>query len=992
VRTLRSALSREDWQQLNSLLAQALQLEGAARTNWLQRLEPAHVHLRTVLSELLAEADAGTIDDGRAPTAVAQLASEALAAMRRERAGDRVGPWRLVESLGAGGMGDVWKAERADGVMERTAALKLPRAEWIDRGLVERMARERTILARLQHPNIAVLYDAGLTVEGRPYLALEYVAGVAIDAFARDRHLDVRQRVRLMVPVVRAVAYAHSRLVIHRDIKPGNVLVTEDGQPKLLDFGISKLMQGDTGAADETALTRLAGRALTVAYAAPEQLLGQPVTAATDIYSLGVMLFELVAGLRPYRTTTAHALEQEVVRGDLRRPSDVATDKVNRTALRGDLDAIILAALKLVPEERYDSASALADDLERYLAGEPVRAQPDSRAYRLRKFIVRNWVPVSAASAAGAALLIGSATALWQADLAREQADAAAALNTFVLSLIRQADPHASRETKASDVAMLASIEERINGEFKGRPQQLLTLRVTLGDAYRNRGHAVAAQRVYQHAADQASVSLPPTNLQLLAAKVRAADYQLIVSKESARQLDAAIELLRAAGPKGAELLVDALLIRHELGEYFGVPDYVLPPRRYDTVNEALLTATQHFGVGSRQHLRVVVPYSRLVWTNEDRKQANQLIADTLTAAQASDSDVANSPEFRDLKVHGLGFACLSGRASEALPALWTMSGKVQAAHGEDSPELEAIFAAMDNCYLALDDLSGNWVRAAALDVASLRERAPSTALMRRAEWLLVAEVDRYAFDAAAAERFFQATEGNAAAILDVDLRERFLRIARIHHVCILTRQGRVEAAEASAALIKAELDAEFARIGRLAPSPFHQAVFWRCLSTAQRRQERTSEAIQTAQRLIDRCSVSKLPGSTRCQARGWLARAEAEVDSGQYTAALQSLAERRKQPRGSGLWPDHPLTAGRALLGLGRVDDAIKSLQLAYGSWLASSDPRGPYAAEAEYWLARAYLAAGDARGRWMIAEAQQTLAKSPLKHHRALAARPAP
>jgi eukaryotic-like serine/threonine-protein kinase len=191
VRTLRSALSREDWQQLNRLLAQALQLDGPARSDWLQRLEPAHAHLRTVLAELLVEADAGTEDTGRAPTAVAQLASEALAAMRRERAGDRVGPWRLVESLGAGGMGDVWKAERADGVMERTAALKLPRAEWVDRGLAERMARERSILARLQHPNIAVLYDAGLTAEGRPYLALEYVAGVGGDTLARDRPLHI---------------------------------------------------------------------------------------------------------------------------------------------------------------------------------------------------------------------------------------------------------------------------------------------------------------------------------------------------------------------------------------------------------------------------------------------------------------------------------------------------------------------------------------------------------------------------------------------------------------------------------------------------------------------------------------------------------------------------------------------------------------------------------------------------------------------------------
>ena len=194
-----------------------------------------------------------------------------MAAMRREQAGDRIGPWQLTRLLAEGGMGAVWVAERADGVMKRTAALKLPRAEWIDQGLSERIARERAILARLQHPHIAVLYDAGLGAEGRPYLALEHVDGVPIDVYCRTR--DSRLVLHLFVQVVRAVAYAHGQLVIHRDLKPANVLVTAEGLPKLLDFGISKLIEGDSTSVDATALTRLAGRPLTLAYAAPEQVL-----------------------------------------------------------------------------------------------------------------------------------------------------------------------------------------------------------------------------------------------------------------------------------------------------------------------------------------------------------------------------------------------------------------------------------------------------------------------------------------------------------------------------------------------------------------------------------------------------------------------------------------------------------------------------------------------------------------------------------------------
>ena len=973
-------LTAANWHRLNALLATALELEPPARTEWLAALPDEASDLRPLLEQLLA-CEQNLEGTSQTLRPVVALAAEAMAGMRREAAGDRIGPWRLERLLAEGGMGAVWEAQRADGVMQRRAALKLPRAEWVDHGLAERIARERAILARLQHPSIAVLYDAGLADSGRPYLALEFVDGVPIDAYCAGREL--KAVLRLFVQVVRAVAYAHGQLVIHRDLKPANVLVTPDGSPKLLDFGISKLLEGEAPTAEATALTRLAGRPMTLAYAAPEQVLALPITVAADVYALGVMLAELVTGTRLYRAAEPRALEAEILSGNLRLASAIAPDAARARLLKGDLDAIIGTALKRQPQERYDSAAALADDVQRYLDAKPVRARPDSRTYRLKKFVARNALAVGAAGAVVLALALGLGLALWQGFEARQQAARATALNTFVLGLIRTADPNASQQTKAADVALLNTIEQRIDTEFTGSAEELLQLRVTVGEAYKNRGEMKAAQRVFQKAVDQSAGKLPSDDLTLLTAQVWASDPDLIVSSSTAAQLERAIDILQAQRDKStvaAELLIDALLIRHELESQYGVPAYLPPERRLDTLKEANAIALATFGEGSRQQLRAVRPFAGWTISIKDRAEGAQLLDSALERARLRTDNATGSVEYLMANAEQVARQCEDEvHAADAQALLRETMDSVRAAHGPTSVLFERLVLISSPC----NDATGPNEAAEVYAIAAARERPPSTNLLRRAQQAFNWAVSGY--DWSLAERFYQAAVENSTAIPDSDLRERLTRPTRQDRVCHLTQRGDAGAAESLASPLTVEYDSEFARMGRLTPGQGH---FWLCLSDAQRQQGKYDEAAETARTMLERCrATAAVIQRVRCDKWALEALATIYLDTGRTNEARDVMELRNKIPRG-GQFDMLSFAYPRMLIADGRASEAIEPLRRTYGHWL-STRPDSPYAAEALYWFGQAYLAVDDPRGRWMVAQARQALAKSPNQAHRRLAER---
>ena len=537
---------------LDRLLDQALELPAAERLAWVDRLAPEHEALKPRLRALLSRSDQERL------RTLPPLGARADEGRWTLRSGDEVGPYRLLRELGAGGMGAVWLAERSDGILNRPVALKLPRGDWQASGLAERMARERDILATLNHPHIARLYDAGISDGGQPYLALEYVEGRAVDVYCREAKLGVAARLALLLQVAHAVLHAHERLVVHRDLKPANILVTDEGQVRLLDFGIAALIaEGQTQA---THLTQAAGCAMTPDYASPEQIMGTPLTVASDVYSLGVVMYELLTGARPYKLErhSLGALEQAILQAEPQRPSESVRDPTLRRALRGDLDTIVQKALKKRPEERYPTVHALAEDLERHRSGRAVRARADSALYRLGRLVRRHRLVVGSAAAVLLAIVGGAAVAVGQAQVARAEARRACAVKELVLSILRDADPFVGTG-KAVD--LLRQAKARVDGMHDAGPEVRVELLNALGWSLLAYQDSASAEAVVQEAVAEARRSLPPLHRQHLRARVLLAIAQRYRgrNREMRAELDELLPLLRKTAADDPQDLIRAL-------------------------------------------------------------------------------------------------------------------------------------------------------------------------------------------------------------------------------------------------------------------------------------------------------------------------------------------------------------------------------------------------------------------------------------------------
>jgi eukaryotic-like serine/threonine-protein kinase len=561
----------EQWSTLSRLLDEALDIPINGLERWLDSLPVGDAVHRGKLRELLLQHAAA--ETGEFLLTLPKVPKSAAAEDQPVAPivpGTVIGPYIVEEEIGRGGMGAVWRARRSDGVIKRPVALKLPHAGPYGQELIARFTRERDILADLSHPNIARLDDAGLTSSGQPFLALEYVPGVQLTDYCDDLRLDIQGRLQLCLQVLRAVQYAHSHLVIHRDLKPSNVIVTPEGQAMLLDFGIAKLIPLD--ALEDDKRTQMGGMALTPEFASPEQISGKPVSTASDIYSLGVLLFELLTGARPYRLkrSTRSALEEAILGAEPQRPSHAiqsisaavarGTTVTNlcRT-LRGDLDTIVLKALKKSPAERYATVDALSRDIEHYLRGEPVTARADGTWYRLRKFIGRHKLPVAAVTGAALALVAIAAVALFEAHVANAERDRALALSArneavteFVNMLVTEAGG-ANKPVTISD--MLARSESLVAAEYRGNPDHRAAILGVLGTYYHTIGEDKRGELLLRDALAAVRVSADPDLRRELTCKHAITLASLEKVKEATDALNSVINDPGSSAQQSAECL-----------------------------------------------------------------------------------------------------------------------------------------------------------------------------------------------------------------------------------------------------------------------------------------------------------------------------------------------------------------------------------------------------------------------------------------------------
>jgi serine/threonine-protein kinase len=520
------------WQKVEEVFHEAAELPADRRAAFLDRACAGDAALREEVEALLRSFDDA---EGFLETPVITQGADLLSsACEPSLAGEILGPYRVIREIGRGGMGTVYLAERADDQFHKTVAIKLIGPGMTDPGAVERFQRERQILANLEHSNITRLLDGGMTSQGQPFIVMDYVEGMPIDLYCDSNRLSTEQRLALFLEVCSAVQYAHQNLVVHRDIKHGNVLVTPEGVPKLVDFGIAKLLEADPSM---TRAAQLGSTGLmTPDYASPEQVRGEPITTATDVYSLGVLLYRLLTGRHPYRLTDSNPAELVAVicEQEPERPSRVeGYPERLRRRLAGDLDNVIMMALRKEPGRRYTSVEQFAADIRRHLDGQPVLARSSTLGYRARKFLRRHRLGVAAVALVALTLVAGIVATAMQAHIAsrerdrsRQEAEKAQRVTEFLQGMLSSADPYSGgRSHNVAEV--LDHAAARVQAELGEQPEIEAAVRTSLGMTYLNLGvyddadkqlrRALEVRRAL-HGQDHIDVATSMQNLSILLA------------------------------------------------------------------------------------------------------------------------------------------------------------------------------------------------------------------------------------------------------------------------------------------------------------------------------------------------------------------------------------------------------------------------------------------------------------------------------------------
>ena len=807
--------SRARWQQIQSLFGQLLDAGSAERETYLARACGADQELRASVESLLT-ADARREDP--LLNAIGNAAESLLQTHRDRLIGTSVGPYRIVAILGHGGMSTVYRGERDETQYQQSVAVKVLQHAAMHPRLRSRLHSERHILATLDHPSIARLIDSGDLDDGTPYLVMEHVDGEPIDAFCDSQRLGIRERLELFCKVCAAVQYAHRNLVVHRDIKPSNIFMAAQGTPKLLDFGIAKLLAPD-GLSHTLPVTRLQERILTPENAAPEQVLGRPVTTATDIYSLGVLLYQLLTGRSPYRLLSYSQLQLEraICMDDPQRPSQIVIAKVGgekdldreriaalrglsalrlRARLSGDLDAIVAMAMRKEPDRRYPSVEAMADDIGRHLEGLPVRARQGDGRYNAAKFLRRHLWSVTAAAVVFVGLALFAGVMVWESHRLKnawnetaQERDRAQQVSAFLVDVFSKADPFNAQGKEPTARELLDRGAEKISGNQSLQPEVRAQLLESIGLAYRRQSLSERAIPLFEQALTIRRQEHPRSNARIAVALANLAraltDAGHLISAEA--DLKQAVDLSESDDPGAtttADILVQfgnfALYAKSDPGLATQLFSKALGVYRGTIGNENLQVATTLNGLADAA-----------VWSN-DYPAAEQHEREALGIFQKTVS--RNHPD-NAIALATLGSILTQQRKyAESEQVLLEALQIESSVFGADNPRIAAIQADLGILY----DRQGDLPRAIAATQTALkitRDRMPANHYMVGYYLDALALIYLKAGDLATAE----ADARQALAIYAQALPEQHLYVASTRQLLgeVLLRRGDLAAAQA---------------------------------------------------------------------------------------------------------------------------------------------------------------------------------------------------